>query len=166
MKARIPLEGGSIIARPILEQDFRLEIEGIDPGAFALVRSVEVDPIVIPAISSTTGEGSVAYGSFSPGPPEYGRITLRVTRTSAVDPLVDWWNTAISTGNLVQRNVTLKLVDSRSNNDEVRRWEFFDAVPVAYSPLGDGFDSSTTGQAIISMTLEFASVRITGQYRK
>jgi phage tail-like protein len=127
--------------------NFLVEIEGITRAAFHECTGLESRVAVV-----EHREGGRPSVQKLPGLTSYPNIVLR--RGVTVDTELYDWHQEAANGNIDRRNGSIVLLDGRGQ--EQRRWNFFDAWPVAWT--GPAFNSEQSDVAI--ETLELAHERL------
>jgi len=103
------------VREPFVNVRFRVEIEGVqDTGAVA---------VLFP-------EARIVPGARRRPVVEYGRLTLRRGVTTASD-WYRWWDQARGSATTSRKRVVVVLMDRMG--EDVNRWTFSEASPVAYS---------------------------------
>ena len=130
---------------PYRAYNFRLEVSGLEVGAFTEVTGlgVKVEPIQF------REGGDPQSVRHIPGPVEYGPITLRYGLTDSRD-LWDWLMQTVE-GRIERRNASIILLNTVG--EQAMRWNLFDAWPSGWE--GVPLDALSREIAIESLTLVF-----------
>lgn len=133
---------------PYRAYNFRLEVSGLQAGAFTEVTGLGVK---VESIQYREG-GDPQSVRHIPGPVEYEPITLRYGLTDSQD----LWNWLMQTvqGQIERRNASVVLLDSTGN--EAMRWNLIDAWPSHWQ--GAPLDAMSREIAIESLTLVYDSL--------
>jgi len=130
---------------PYRAYNFRLQVSGLEAGAFTEVSGLGVK---VQAIQFREG-GDPQSVRHVPGPVEYEPVTLRYGLTDSHE----LWNWLMETvaGRIERRNVSIILLNSEG--EEAIRWNLFDAWPSEWK--GAPLDALSQEIAIESLTLVY-----------
>ena len=117
--------------------NFKVEIDGVDAGAFSAVDGLSIE---IEVIEFASAEDPVVHKR--PGRVKYGDITLKKGYVANSD-LFDWINGA-AIGDLQRKRMAIILTDARGA--EVQRWNCFECFPKSWK--GPSLVGSGAGLAI------------------
>jgi phage tail-like protein len=138
----------SPIGDPYRGYRFRLEIDGIDRGAFRECSGLDFDQSPI-----EYREGiDPLYSRKLPGLTKYSNIVLKWGISNDFE-LWDWRKTALD-GKVERKNGSIVLLDDENN--EVTRWNFVAGWPTKWT--GPTFNATANEVAV--MTLEIAHERL------
>lgn len=135
---------------PYLNFNFRVEIDGISDVSF---KEVVMPSSSFDVIEFRSGEGGPCEVRKLLGRLHQGNLVLRrgITESNA---LFAWWQSGCE--NADRRNVSVILLDR--DRTEVKRWGFFNALPVRYevSPL----DADASAPAIETLEITFEAMTV------
>jgi phage tail-like protein len=129
---------------PYRAYNFKLEITGVARGHFAACTGLGIS---VEAIRYREG-GENQIVRRLPGPVEYGDITLHYGLTDSRE-LFEWMMTAVS-GEVDRRDVSIIML-AENDNDEVLRWNLYDAWPSEWR--GAALDALGREVAVEQLTL-------------
>jgi phage tail-like protein len=130
---------------PYTRFNFRVQLDGVDSGAFSEVSGLDS---VTEVIEYRTGDSKTTSSVKLPGLTKYPNIVLKrgITRDLSL-----WqWRKTVVDGNTDRRNGAIILLDEARN--EVLRWTFRNGWPVKWE--GPDLDASSSEVAI--ETIEIA----------
>lgn len=138
----------SPIGDPYRGYRFRLEVDGVDRGAFRECSGLDFDQSPIEYREGT----DPLYSRKLPGLTKYSNIVLKWGISNDFE-LWDWRQSALD-GKIQRKNGSIVLLDDENN--EVTRWNFIEGWPAKWT--GPTFNATANEVAV--MTLEIAHERL------
>jgi phage tail-like protein len=129
---------------------FYLQIDGVNLAVFMEIDGLKVETDIFEYIEG----GNNGFVHKLPSQTRVGNLTLK-RGLAATNELFNWYM-KVAAGTIERRN--LSVIIYTTNNEELRRWNFFDVYPVRW--VGPALSTDVTDAAVEEMELAHAGMQL------